>query len=138
MMVNSIFSRSATALALLVLLHGGSSQAHHSFAMFDRKSEVALTGTVQAFQLTNPHSYIQLVLDKDGVNWTIEAESANGLLRKNWKRNSLLVGEKITVHAHPLRSGAPGAQLLWIQKADGTILGNKVEAGAPDSTPPPS
>ena len=47
------------------LLWSSSASAHHSFAMFDRKTEVVLTGIVQEFHWTNPHSYIQLLNDKD-------------------------------------------------------------------------
>jgi hypothetical protein len=110
--------------------------AHHSFAMFDRKVEVVLTGAVKEFQWVNPHSYIQLVSDKDGQNWTIEGGGVNGLAREGWKRDSLKPGDKISVHVHPLRSGAPGAELLWVQRADGTILGNKAAEGGPNAPKP--
>ena len=34
--------------------------AHHSFSMFDMKSETTLTGTVVRFDWTNPHTFIWL------------------------------------------------------------------------------
>ena len=34
--------------------------AHHSFALFDHKNRVTVTGTVLKFEWTNPHVFIQL------------------------------------------------------------------------------
>jgi hypothetical protein len=97
-------------------------QAHHSFAMFDRASDMVLTGSVKEFIWANPHTYIQLIADKDGQNWSIEAGGLNGLERDNWRRDSLQPGDKITVHIHPLRNGAPGGEMMWVLKPDGTTL----------------
>ena len=52
-------------------------RAHHSPAMFDFSKQLTLTGTVRAFQWTNPHSYIQLVVEpSDGTGtkqeWSLE------------------------------------------------------------------
>jgi len=117
------------------LLWSSSASAHHSFAMFDRKTEVVLTGIVKEFHWTNPHSYIQLLNDKDGQNWTIEGGGVNGLAREGWKRDSIKPGDRISVHVHPLRSGAAGAELLWVKRADGSILGNKAAEGAGPESP---
>jgi hypothetical protein len=130
----SITSNRAAALAAVALTLGSSYvSAHHSFAMFDRKTEMVRTGTVKEFQWSNPHSYIQLISDQDGHNWSIEGAGVNYLLRVKWRPNSLLAGDKITVHFHPLRNGAYGGELMWVKKADGTILGD-VHMGDP---PPP-
>jgi len=122
-------SRSAsvwpTGLAALFLTVSPFVRAHHSFAMFDDKKEVALKGEVAEFQWQNPHTYVQLVSDADKVNWTIELAGASGLVRDHWKPGSLAAGDKITVHIHPLRNGAPGGALIWLEKADGTVLGKK-------------
>jgi len=42
-----------------------------------------------------------------------------------------VVGDKISVHVHPLRNGAAGAELMWVQKADGSTLGKTTEGAAP-------
>jgi hypothetical protein len=93
--------------------------------MFDSRRETVVTGTVMEFQWQNPHTYIQLISDADKVNWTIELNGANGLVRDKWRPNSLTAGERIAVHIRPLRNGAPGGNLMWVEKADGTILGRK-------------
>jgi hypothetical protein len=110
--------------ATTMLLGSNYVSAHHSFAMFDRKVDMVLTGTVKEFQWSNPHAYIQLINDKDGNNWSIEGGGVNGLMRSNWRPKSLVPGDKITIHVHPLRNGAYGGELMWVKKADGTILGD--------------
>ena len=40
--------------------------AHHSTAEFDYSKQVTIKGTVKEIQWTNPHSYIQLIVDGEG------------------------------------------------------------------------
>jgi hypothetical protein len=54
--------------------------AHHSPAMFDLQQRVTLSGTVLNFQWTNPHCYVQLLVEnKRGqeVEWSLEASAPN-------------------------------------------------------------
>jgi len=58
---------------LAVLLASMPALAHHSFASeYDGTKPIKLSGTVTKFELTNPHSWIDIdVKDADGkaVNW---------------------------------------------------------------------
>jgi hypothetical protein len=127
--------RSAVWLAPITLAAVGlPAAAHHSFAMFDQKKVVTLEGTVNKFQWTNPHAFIEL----DTVNrgrtqrWSIELNSPNNLTRQGWRRSSLKTGDRITVRIAPLRNGHPGGLFLDLKKADGTVL----DSGLPkDGTP---
>jgi hypothetical protein len=104
-------------------LYGGVSFAHHSHAMFDRNVDKVLTGTVQEFDFVNPHAYVQLISDQDKQNWTLELPAGPGLLNRfGWHKHVLQSGEKITAHLRPLRNGAPGGELMYLVKADGTKL----------------
>jgi hypothetical protein len=47
---------------LLLLITAALAQGHHSAAMFDDSQRVTLTGTVREFQWSNPHCYVQLVV----------------------------------------------------------------------------
>lgn len=98
--------------------------AHHSEAMFASDREVSLTGTVKEFQYTNPHSYIQIVVPREGgqVQWNIETDSSLALDRAGIEPTTLQPGEKVTVRAHPLKSGRPGGSLIDVTKADGTVV----------------
>ena len=117
---------SAAALAALALALGASPVlAHHSFAMFDRSKEIAVTGTVKDFQYTNPHSWVIVVVpgaDGQTVEWGFESEGPSTLLRNGVKRSSIPLGEKVTVHAYPMRDGRPAGSLISVVKADGTTI----------------
>ena len=114
----------AAALACV----SGPAFAHHSGAMFDGAKEVVLVGTVKEFQYTNPHSWIQVVVPKDGggeVEWSIETAAPIVLLRAGIRSNALVPGEKVTVRAHPLKDGGPGGNLIDVKKANGTVLSTR-------------
>ena len=84
--------------------------AHHSFAAeFDATKVVTLTGKVSKVEWANPHArfYIDVVNDKGQVvNWDFEMGSPNGLMRLGWRRDSLKVGDEITVNG-TLAKNAP-------------------------------
>jgi hypothetical protein len=106
--------------------------AHHSFASYEVKLQIKLTGTVTRFQWANPHVYIHL--DTAGRNGTIEhwlIECANpGILNRiGWKWNMIHEGDKIDAIVSPLRSGRPGALLKAIRLADGRTFSNGGPAG---------
>jgi len=101
-------------LAFVVLaahLAAAPALAHHSFAAeFDAKQPLTITGTVTKVEWTNPHVWFYLdVKDKDGkvTNWGMEMGGPNGLLRAGWTRNSMKVGDVVTVDGFKARSGQP-------------------------------
>jgi hypothetical protein len=127
---------SARLLALGLVALGvvaGPAFAHHSFAMFDDKKVMTLRGTVKEFQWTNPHTWIQLNVRGEGgavQEWSIEGGSVNSLSRQGWKRNTLKVGDEITVMVHPLKSGDPGGSFMSAVFADGSPVGSRPAAPA--------
>jgi hypothetical protein len=117
--------KTLAATAAFALLTLTPAMAHHSDAMFDSAKEVVLNGTVKEFQYTNPHSWIQLVVPGENgpaVEWSIETGAPIVLLRAGIKPTALQPGDKISVRAHPLKSGAAGGSLIGIKKEDGTTL----------------
>jgi hypothetical protein len=115
----------ALGAAALLLGAAGAAPAHHSGAMFDSTKEVSLQGTVKEFQYTNPHSWLVVnVPDAAGkvTEWSFEAEGPSTLLRAGIKKSSLMPGDKVTVKGRPLKDGRPGAGLVSVTKADGTVL----------------
>jgi hypothetical protein len=112
-------------LALAVLLFPLLALAHHSFEMFDVEKTVVLNGTVKQWQWTNPHAWIQLNVEHDGVvtEWSLEGVSVNQLERQGWKRHMLSVGDMVSITVHPLRNGKPGGQWLKVMGADGKQIG---------------
>jgi len=101
--------------------------AHHSFTMFDTTKQVTITGTVTAFEWTNPHTYIEI--DVPGENgkvkhWSIEMGSPSILQKSGWKFNSLKTGDKTTLNISPLKNGDAGGFLNQATLPDGRALGN--------------
>ena len=131
--------RSGSWLAGIALAAAGLPEAaHHSFAMFDQKKVMTLEGTVNQFQWTNPHAFIELDVASRGrtQRWAIELNSPNNLTRQGWRRSSLRAGDKITVRIAPLRNGHPGGLFLDLRKPDGTVLDSGLpKDGSPVNVP---
>lgn len=93
-----------------ILLGTGSAIAHHSFAAeFDAGKALTLKGIVTKIEWQNPHTYFYLdVSGADGkvVNWGMEMGSPNGLMRLGWTRNTLKVGDSVTVDGSQAKDGA--------------------------------
>ena len=116
------FNRMATAVAAMTLLAAGESSAHHSGAMFDRAKEVTLTGVVKDWQWTNPHTWLQLVVQNEKgepTEWSIEGQSPQVHRGRGWTRTVFKPGDKVTVKVHPLRDGALGGSIMSVTAADG-------------------
>jgi hypothetical protein len=108
--------------------------AHHSFAMFNQREIMTVEGTVREFQWTNPHAFIELEERQGGTTrtWSIELNSPNNLTRQGWRRNSLRVGDRVSLRMNPLRNGEHGGLFLDLRKADGTVL----DSGLPKNGQP--
>jgi len=109
--------------------------AHHSMAMFEFQKRVLLVGTVKEVQWTNPHGWLQLMVPMPNgteLEWSVEMEGPNGMMRIGWKRNTVKPGDEVKVLVRPLRDGRPGGGLINITLPDGTKLGRSVdEKGEP-------
>jgi Family of unknown function (DUF6152) len=132
--VTSKLCSRASALAtflITVAVLGAGVEAHHSFAPFDMTSEKTITGIVNRFEWTNPHSWIWVDVpnDKGGVDtWGIEGMSPNYLARRGWSKTSLKPGEKVTVVVRPMRNGQNGGMFVRATLADGRTLVQTGEA----------
>lgn len=104
--------------------------AHHSFAAeYDANKPVTLKGTVSKVEWTNPHArfYVDVKDDSGKVTtWNLELASPNVLVRNGWSRNTLKVGDPITVSGSMAKDGANLANARTVVLADG----RKVFAGS--------
>jgi hypothetical protein len=87
-----------------------SAAAHHSFAAeFDANSPIDLEGTVTKVSWANPHTffYIDVTNDKGEIeNWALEMGSPNGLMRRGWTRDSMKIGEVVSVTGSRAKDGS--------------------------------
>lgn len=115
--ISRTFRRLALAGGGLTLLSGSAApaNAHHSFGQFEMRKDVTVEGTVRTFQWTNPHIWIDVLVNdsarKQVVPLSIEGDAVAIMQRKGWTRSSIKPGDKVTITYHPLKSGAPGGAL---------------------------
>ncbi len=101
---------SALVLGAAVSMVVVPASAHHSFsAEYDAKKPVTLTGTVSNVEWMNPHVYFFLdVMGADGkvANWAFEMGPPNGLQRSGWTRNTIKIGDELTVDGTLAKDGS--------------------------------
>lgn len=97
--------------------------AHHSFAAeYDSSKPITVTGTVTKIDWTNPHARVYIdVKDENGnvTNWNIEMGGPLQLNRLGWRRDSVKVGDQITVQGFVAKDGTKMASARNVVFADG-------------------
>jgi len=110
-------------VVLCAVLLSTSLIAHHSFdAEFDRNKPVTLTGSVTRVDWGNPHIWVFLdVKDETGKvsNWGVEGGAPNALFRNGWRKDSLKVGDIVTVEGSKARDGSLRANASRVTLPDG-------------------
>ena len=124
--------------------------AHHSFsAEFDATRQLKVVGEVSEVEWMNPHAWVhvraQEVCERRGgeslrdassdeewacttiaadeaVEWGFELASPNGLMRQGWSRNSLSLGEVVTVEGSRARDDSRNGNARSVTRADGVRL----------------
>ena len=116
--------------------------AHHAYtAEFDTSKPIRLMGVVTRVEWTNPHIWVYLdVKGEDGkvTNWGFSASPPGMLQRRGISRNSLKLGEVLTISGHRAKDGSNNASGNVVIFADGrdALIGqdqavNPTEAAAP-------
>lgn len=100
----------ALLVAVVALMATGRVAAHHSFAAeFDANAPIELTGAVTKIEWANPHTFFYIdVQNAEGKyeNWAFEMGSPNGLMRRGWTRDTLKLGDVVTVTGSRAKDGS--------------------------------
>ena len=129
-----ILASAAAGLAVAAALSTAAA-AHHSYSMFDRTKTQVLNGTVRAWEMTNPHSYLWVVVMKPDSStevWGLEGAGVAALQRNGIHKSEVKPGDKISVSMHPMRDGRTGGQLVALTVGE---TGKKVDFGGGGGEP---
>jgi|SRR5215467_3254512 len=119
-------SRAISIIAILVFMTFGIAvSAHHSMAGYDDTKKVTLAGVVSEYRWRNPHAWVVWeVKDESGkvVQWSGELPAINTDQALGMSKNSLKIGDEISVTINPSKLGTPDGRVWKIVKKDGTLV----------------
>jgi hypothetical protein len=122
--------------AFALLLGTATARAHHSVAAeFDVNKPITFKGTIKKVDWTNPHIYTSVETkgaDGKTVVYRVEGGPPNSLFRQGWRKDSLKVGEEVTVSGiRAKRDDSMNVGQATITTADGKkIFAGTGQAGA--------
>ena len=130
----------AVITACLVLLGAvPAAIAHHAFAAeFDVNKPIKLTGTMEKWDMFNPHSWFHLnVKDATGkvTEWLIEGGSPNTLIRLGVTKYTITIGTELTVEGYQAKEGTNKAVGRNFILKDGSRLFLSLSGDAPNGAP---
>lgn len=112
------------ALGCGMLLAATPLTAHHNASVkYDSTKPITLKGTITKVEWMNPHIHVYVdAPDASGktANWTVEGATPNQLYRRGWRRNSLKIGDVVTIEGVRARqAGLNHANARSVVLADG-------------------
>jgi hypothetical protein len=117
----------------------GAASAHHSFsAEFDAAKPIKLTGIVTKVEWTNPHVWFYINVKDEATgevtNWGAEMGPPHGLQRSGWRRETLKIGESVSVDGFQARNGEHRMNARTVTlTATGTRPGQTLDANSSSS-----
>jgi len=94
---------------------------HHSFAKYDATKSITITGTVTKVEWLNPHIYVYVdVKDSTGkdVNYAVEGGAPNGLFRQGWRKDTLKIGDTISIEGSMAKDGSNTVRVLNVSTGE--------------------
>ena len=111
-------------LGVGVLVSAAPVFGHHSVsAEFDTTKQITFTGTVKTIEWGSPHIYTQVeAKDTSGKMhvYRVEGGPPNALYRAGWRKDTLKIGQTVTVTGNPAKNpDSPNVGQATIKTQDG-------------------
>jgi hypothetical protein len=107
----------------LLLILPSAALAHHAYtAEFDTTKPIKLSGVLTKVEWSNPHIWLYLdVKDDTGkvTNWGFSASPPGMLTRRGITKNSLKLGDVLTISGHRAKDGSNNSSGNVVTFADG-------------------
>jgi hypothetical protein len=132
----------ASLIVSSLLVTAASVAAHHSFAAeFDADKPITLTGFVTKVEWTNPHVWFYINVKDQATgeltNWGAEMGPPHGLQRRGWRRDTLKIGDEVTVAGSLAKNGAKRLNASRVTlTATGARPGETLDAASSGSANP--
>ena len=120
-------------LAMSLLITSLPLFAHHGNAAFDTSKKLTLKGTVTEWVWANPHCWLKFDVKNEKsevTHWLAEETNPPGLINSGWYKDSLKVGDEVTVILIPTKNGQPLGRVDRVILANGKVLRYFGEGGA--------
>ena len=125
MRLQRAFALAVLALMVVFPMLSGVVSAHHSRAHYGNE-EATTKGIVLEYKWRNPHVFVVWdVKDQNGksTQWVGEMASVTSMIADGMTKDSLKIGDEITVLAFPSKNpGSTEALIKKITKADGKVV----------------
>jgi Family of unknown function (DUF6152) len=114
----------------VLMANVGAAWAHHSYAMWNHNRVATISGTIGAVQWMNPHVWVWVYArKKHGGGYDLygfESNTVNNISRLGWHKDSLKVGDKVSIRYFPLLRGKRHVgYFVEARRADGsTVVGD--------------
>jgi heme/copper-type cytochrome/quinol oxidase subunit 2 len=124
-MTNKLTTISLMAIGLLTI--SVPVFAHHGTAAFNTEKTITMKATVTQWYWANPHCFLRFDYQNDKgevEHWVVETSNPPDMTNKGWSRNTLKVGDEITVTLWPVKNGKPLGRVSEILLPNGQTLRN--------------
>tara|TARA_B110000483_G_scaffold142539_1_gene170411 strand:- start:9003 stop:10145 length:1143 start_codon:yes stop_codon:yes gene_type:complete len=139
----SLSGKKVLSLSIAILLSGGLSStasAHHSRSNFDMDTKLEFSGTITEYSWRNPHTFATVAVEDESggtKELLFELNSVSVLSRAGWTRDTLQVGDRITVVANPDLNANKNLYYsnYWVLPDGNTMVSTGAGAGVRQQAP---
>jgi len=141
MMAARIFTASCRRFAwavpaALFVLCSPFANAHHSPAIYDMTSVIAIQGKLVRYEWSSPHVYFWVEETKENgetVTWEVSGASPGILRRFGWTKDAVKVGDQLAINVNPGRDADRRvASMVSLKTGDSPELGSPAAAARHD------